>query len=60
MANNRKHRSIKYGDPRVFFEPTPTKPFKGPNGIEHPVGSVVRGSAFVDICGQQVLVGRLT
>jgi hypothetical protein len=54
MANNRKHRSIKYGDPRVFFESTTIKPFKGPNGIEHPVGSVVRGSAFVDIGGQQV------
>ncbi len=52
--NNRKYRSIKYGDPRVFFESTTTKPFKGPNGIEHPVGSVVRGSAFVDIAGQQV------
>lgn len=54
MASKKTHRSIKFGDPRVFFESTTTKPFKGPNGIEHPVGSVVRGSAFVDIAGQQV------
>ena len=53
-SNNRKYRSIKYGDPRVFFESTTTEPFKSPNGIEHPVGSVVRGSAFVEIGGQQV------
>jgi hypothetical protein len=53
-SKDRKYRSIKYGDPRVFFESTTTKPFKGPNGIERPVGSVVRGSAFVDIGGQQV------
>lgn len=48
------HRSIKFGDPRVFFESTTTKPFNSPNGIEYPTGTVVRGSAFVDIGGQQV------
>lgn len=48
------HRSIKFGDPRVFFESTTTKPFNGPNGVEYPTGTVVIGSALVDIGGQQV------
>lgn len=50
----KKPTRIKYGDPRVFFESTTTKPFIGPNGIKHDTGAVVRGSAFIGLDGKNV------
>lgn len=46
-SKNRK--SIRYGDPRIFYESTTTKPFKSPQGIEYKTGTVVRGSAYTSI-----------
>lgn len=54
MSSNKKSRSIQYGDPRIFFESTITKPFKSPLGIEYDAGAVVRGSAFIDLGNNQV------
>lgn len=51
---SKKNKSIKYGDPRVFFESTTTEPFKSPSGIEYDIGTVVRGSAYIGVDGQQV------
>jgi hypothetical protein len=51
-----RNRSVRYGDPRVFFESTTTKPFVGPAGIKHDAGAVVRGSAFLEVNGQNVSV----
>lgn len=51
---NKKAGRIKYGDPRVFYESTTTKPFKSPNGIEYGEGTVVRGSAFIVVDSKQV------
>ncbi len=50
----KKSGSIQFGDPRVFYESTITKPFSSPNGIHYDVGSVVRGSAFMQIDDKQV------
>ena len=40
------NKSVRFGDPRVFFESTITKPFVGPLGIKHDAGAIVRGSAL--------------
>lgn len=58
MSSNKgkKAKSIKYGDPRIFFESTTTKPFKSPTGIEYGVGTVVRGSAFIGVDDKQVSI----
>lgn len=51
-----RNKSVKFGDPRIFFESTTTKPFVSPLGIEHDAGAVVRGSAFIEVGGRSVSV----
>lgn len=51
-----KNKSVKFGDPRIFFESTTTEPFDGPNGIHYDAGAVVRGSAKLDLDGKTVSV----
>lgn len=51
-----KNKSVQFGDPRVFFESTTTKPFITPLGIKYEAGAVVRGSAFVEVNGKNVSV----
>lgn len=54
--SQQKSRSIKFGDPRIFFESTTTEPFVGPSGITHDAGAVVRGSAFIDVNNKSVSI----
>lgn len=51
-----ENKSIKFGDPRVFFESTTTEPFDGPSGIHYDAGAIVRGSAHIEVDGIKVSV----
>lgn len=49
MSKSIKYKSIKYGDPRIFFESKTSQPFNGPNGIHYDTGAIVRGTTHVVI-----------
>jgi hypothetical protein len=51
-----ENKSIKFGDPRIFFESTTTAPFDGPSGIHYDAGAIVRGSARIEINGKNASV----
>ncbi len=54
--NKKKHTGIRFGDPRILFETTTTKPFTHPEGIHYDKGAIVRGTAHIDVAGKQVSV----
>lgn len=56
MTSSARKKSVRFGDPRVFFESTTTEPFVSPLGIKHKAGAVVRGSAHLKVSDKDVSV----
>lgn len=52
--NSKKHRPIKVGDPRTFFESKTTESFTFPNGLNYPEGSIVRSATHIKIDNQEI------